>query len=236
MGQASVSESIHAVEEAITVVGRQQGWVCDAHMRIVDIDPRFPGSCHDSYVWRHLPQLGRLTINLRRGEWVLVDSGYPLEPWLLTPVPGHPGFDTQEGRYNRVHASMRNVVERGIGVLKASFRCLQRHRTLLYQPKDAASIVAACVALHNIASKAGEPQLQNIDEEAEDKQPPLQQGLPVFEGHHTCRQETPRELLMRAKQMSQDVSLFSAAPTWRRTYLRALHRHLRQQQQARHAA
>ncbi|XP_050022702.1 putative nuclease HARBI1 [Dermacentor andersoni] len=266
MGQASVSESIHAVAEAITVVGRQQGWVsfplttagkasakaafadrgripgvvacvdgtliaikqpeglspgetagfmsrkgfyalntmivCDAHMRIVDIDPRFPGSCHDSYVWRHSPLLGRLTRNLRRGEWVLGDSGYPLEPWLLTPVPGHPGIDTPEGRYNQAHASMRNVVERGIGVLKA-----------------------------------GEPELQDSDEEADDNQPPLQQGLPVSDGHHTCRQETPRELLMRAKQMrSQVVNLFSAAPTWRTAHLRALHHQLRQQQQARRAA
>ncbi|XP_072143067.1 putative nuclease HARBI1 [Dermacentor andersoni] len=301
MGQASVSESIHAVAEAITVVGRQQGWVssplttagkasakaafadrgripgvvacvdgtliaikqpeglspgetagfmsrkgfyalntmivCDAHMRIVDIDPRFPGSCHDSYVWRHSPLLGRLTRNLRRGEWVLGDSGYPLEPWLLTPVPGHPGIDTPEGRYNQAHASMRNVVERGIGVLKARFRCLQRYRTLLYEPKDAATIVAACAALHNIALKAGEPELQDSDEEAEDNQPPLQQGLPVSQGHHTCRQETPRELLMRAKQMrSQVVNLFSAAPSWRTTHLRVLHRRLRQQHQAHRAA
>ncbi|XP_065302973.1 putative nuclease HARBI1 [Dermacentor albipictus] len=263
MGQASVSESIHAVAEAITVVGRQQGWVsfplttagsatakaafadrgcipgvvacvdgtliaikqpeglspgetagfmsrkgfyalntmivCDADMRIVDIDPRFPGSCHDSYVWRRSPLLGRLTRNLRRGEWVLGDSGYPLEPWLLTPVPGHPGIDTPDGRYNQAHASMRNLVERGIGVLKARFRCLQRYRTLLYEPKDAATIVAACAALHNIALKAGEPELQDSDEEADDNQPPLHQGLPVSHGHHTCRQETPRELLMRAK-------------------------------------
>nr|XP_050038107.2 putative nuclease HARBI1 isoform X2 [Dermacentor andersoni] len=211
--------------------------VCDAHMRIVDIDPRFPGSCHDSYVWRHSPLLGRLTRNLRRGEWVLGDSGYPLEPWLLTPVPGHPGIDTPEGRYNQAHASMRNVVERGIGVLKARFRCLQRYRTLLYEPKDAATIVAACAALHNIALKAGEPELQDRDEEAEDNQPPLQQGLPVSQGHHTCRQETPRELLMRAKQMrSQVVNLFSAAPSWRTTHLRVLHRRLRQQHQAHRAA
>ncbi|KAH7973693.1 hypothetical protein HPB49_004015 [Dermacentor silvarum] len=113
MGQTSVSESIHAVAEAVTVVGRQQRWVsfpltpagkasakaafsdrghipgvvacvdgtliaikqpeglrpgetagfmsrkgfcalnvmvvCDANMHILDIDPRFPGSCHDSY-------------------------------------------------------------------------------------------------------------------------------------------------------------------------------------------
>ncbi|KAH7949904.1 hypothetical protein HPB49_016621 [Dermacentor silvarum] len=105
--------------------------VCDANMHIVDIDPRFPGSRHTSYVWRHAPHLGRLTTNLRRGECVLGDSGYPLEPWLLTRVPEHPGTHTPEVHYNRAHASMRNVVERGIRVVKARFRCLQRYRTLL---------------------------------------------------------------------------------------------------------
>ncbi|XP_037582422.1 putative nuclease HARBI1 [Dermacentor silvarum] len=134
-------------------------------MYILDIDPRFPGSCHDSYVWRHSPLLGRLTTNFRRGECVLGDSGYPLEPWLLTPVPGHPGTHTPEGRYNLAHASMRNVVERDIGVLKARFRCLPKYRILLYQRKDAATIVAACAALHSIALKAGERELQNSDDE-----------------------------------------------------------------------
>ncbi|XP_070387647.1 putative nuclease HARBI1 [Dermacentor albipictus] len=105
--------------------------VCDGHMKILDIDPRFPGSCHDSFVWRHTPLRSRLETVLRPGEIVLGDSGYPLEPWILTPVPGHPATDTPEGRYNRAHASMRNVVETCIGLLKSRFRCLQRYRTLL---------------------------------------------------------------------------------------------------------
>ncbi|XP_054932343.1 putative nuclease HARBI1 [Dermacentor andersoni] len=70
--------------------------VCDAHTRIVDTDPRFPGSCHDSYVWRYSPLLGRLTSNFRRGECLLGGLGYHLEPWPLTPVPGHPGIHNRE--------------------------------------------------------------------------------------------------------------------------------------------
>ncbi|KAH7973692.1 hypothetical protein HPB49_004014 [Dermacentor silvarum] len=154
-----------------------------------------------------------------------------------TPLSRHPGTHTPEGRYNLAHASMRNVVERGIGVLKARFRCLQRQRTLRYQPKEAATIVAACATLRNIALKAGEPELQDSDDEEAEKNQPLQQGrvrqgAPVSQGPHTCRQETPRELLLRAKQLrSQVINLFFVAPTWRTTHLRALHRRLRQQQQ-----
>lgn len=84
------------------------------------------------------------------------DSGYPLEPWLMTPVPGRPAVSTPAGRYNAAHASMRSVVERCIGVLKSRFRCLLKHRVLYHHPRIAGTIVAACAVLHNICLSAGE--------------------------------------------------------------------------------
>uniref|UniRef100_A0A023G5D7 Putative pif ele1 orf1-h 1e-40-j 4 n=1 Tax=Amblyomma triste TaxID=251400 RepID=A0A023G5D7_AMBTT len=132
--------------------------VCDANMRILAIDTRCPGSCHDAFVWRY----GWLHQDIEdglldRGEFLLGDSGYPLEPWLLTPVAGHPSATSAEGMYNAAHASMRSVVERCIGVLKSRFRCLQRYRTLHYQPERAAFIIGACVALHNLCLGAPLP-------------------------------------------------------------------------------
>nr|XP_037280721.1 putative nuclease HARBI1 [Rhipicephalus microplus] len=130
--------------------------VCNARLRILVVDPRFPGSCHDSWVWEHNPLRSRLAAQLQPGEYLLGDAGYPLEPWLLVPVPGsHPG-NTSEGRFNKEHASMRNIVERCIGVLKSKFRCLQHFRTMLYNPDRAGRIIYACAALHNIASDAGD--------------------------------------------------------------------------------
>ncbi|KAH6945106.1 hypothetical protein HPB50_007251 [Hyalomma asiaticum] len=84
------------------------------------------------------------------------DSGYLLDTWLLTPVPGNLAPGTPECEYKE-HTSMRNVVGKCIGVLKSRFRCLQRYRALLYKPDRAAGIVSACAALHNIALEAGEP-------------------------------------------------------------------------------
>ncbi|XP_050043753.1 putative nuclease HARBI1 [Dermacentor andersoni] len=194
VGQASVSESIHAVAEAITVVGRQEGWVsfplttagkASAKAAFADRG-RIPGvvACVDGTL---------IAIKQPEGLSPGATAGFMSRKGfyaLNTIIGSHPGIDTPQGRYNRAHASMRNVVERGIGVLKASFRCLQRYRTLLYQPKDAAIIVAACAALHSIALKAGELELQDSDEEAEDDQPPqqgqLQQGLPVFITGKSC--------------------------------------------------
>ncbi|CAN8020719.1 unnamed protein product, partial [Ixodes persulcatus] len=110
-----------------------------------------PGSTHDSYMWRRSQMRPPFKssqdshISFNAG-----DSGYPLEPWLMTPVPGRPALGTPAGQYNQSHASMRAVVERCIGLLKSRFRCLHRHRTLYHHPKIAGTIVAACAVLHNV--------------------------------------------------------------------------------------
>lgn len=46
-------------------------------------------------------------------KWLLGDSGYPLEPWLLTPLP-NPQNDS-EIRYNVLHRQLRVKVENVIG-------------------------------------------------------------------------------------------------------------------------
>ena len=50
------------------------------------------------------------------------DSGYPLEPWLMTPYPDENA--EREKRFNERHRSARNVIERCFGVLKSRFRCI----------------------------------------------------------------------------------------------------------------
>ncbi|KAM7299918.1 putative nuclease HARBI1 isoform X1 [Ixodes scapularis] len=89
---------------------------------------------------------------------MLGDSGYALEPWLITPVPGAHTTSTASGRFNKAHSSMRSVVERCIGLLKSKFRCLQRHRALHYHPTTAAAIITACAVLHNICLASMEPE------------------------------------------------------------------------------
>ncbi|XP_049271965.1 putative nuclease HARBI1 [Rhipicephalus sanguineus] len=137
---------------------------CDADLWILDVNPCFPGSCHDSWVWRTSPLRRDLEAELRPGECLLGDSGYPLEPWLLTPVPGRPASGTPESDCNKAHTAMRNVVERCIGVLKSRFRCLQRYRALLYNPDRAGAVRATekgaeeCtppVSLHSMKTSPG---------------------------------------------------------------------------------
>lgn len=67
---------------------------------------------------------------------------------ILDAAPGTP-----EEHYTNMHVKTRCIIERTIGLLKARFRCLLSHRVLHYRPEVAASLVNACVILHNICNK-----------------------------------------------------------------------------------
>ncbi|KAK8763140.1 hypothetical protein V5799_034250 [Amblyomma americanum] len=114
---------------------------------------------------------------LEDGELLLGESGYPLQPWLLTPVSGHPDANTAEWKYNAAHSSMRCFVESCIGVLKSRFRCFRRYRTLRYEPERAVAIIAAWAALHNIClEEALAADEDATTDEPDNNRPPLLAG------------------------------------------------------------
>ncbi|XP_062591455.1 putative nuclease HARBI1 [Saccostrea cucullata] len=110
---------------------------------------KWPGGTHDSYIWRNSSIHNLFESGTISDGWLLGDSGYPLRPWLLTPVL-NPTTDAQE-RYNAAHIRTRNVIERAFGVLKSRFRCLDNSAgALIYSPQKACDITVACVVLHNM--------------------------------------------------------------------------------------
>lgn len=119
------------------------------------VNAKFPGATHDSGIWstsevrEHFLRI----INGQQQSWLIGDQGYPLEPWLMTPITNP--TTNQERKYNKIHASARNCIERAFGVLKTRFRCLSKHRVLHYTHETAADIINCCVILHNIMLKAG---------------------------------------------------------------------------------
>ncbi|KAH7949367.1 hypothetical protein HPB49_008384 [Dermacentor silvarum] len=213
--------------------------VCDANLRIMAIDPRMPGSCHDSFVWRHSALRRRLTCGLLNDEeFLLGDSGYPLEPWLLAPVPGHPTRLTAEGRYNEAHAVVRNAAERCIGILKSRFRCLQSYRTLHYSPRKAATIVTACAALHNLCLQAEDPLPDDPEDDdtsctsdaaTRQVQPPQAPSLPLAQVV-----PPPRALFESAKQArSAIINMFRLPRNLHIAYLQSVRRRMRPQMRRR---
>lgn len=130
--------------------------ICDANNIIIGINARYPGSVHDAAIW----QVSEIRNYLRtcyhngdRGSFLIGDSGYGQEPWLLTPYANFEEGSPEE-RYNMIHKRARNVIERTNGILKSRFRCLLRHRVLNYHPAKAAYIIYSCAVLHNIAITA----------------------------------------------------------------------------------
>lgn len=115
-------------------------------MRFLSVNARYPGSTHDSLIWRaslvnsHLRRL----CNRMGSDWsyfTLVDQGYPLQPWLLKP------YDSSETEaqklYNKNHRKLRSLIEKAIGLLKARFRCLLGENKLRYDPLMSGYIMLA---------------------------------------------------------------------------------------------
>ncbi|XP_017482190.1 PREDICTED: putative nuclease HARBI1 [Rhagoletis zephyria] len=106
--------------------------ICDYQMMTKAVDARRPGSCHDSLIWRVSKShtyFSQSYENGERGDRLLGDADYPLQPYLLTPYRD-PQPGTVQYRFNQRHASARNIIERTIGILKSRFKCLARHNTV----------------------------------------------------------------------------------------------------------
>lgn len=90
---------------------------------MLNVFARYSGATHDSYIW----SVSQVRLHLKqkfdqgeRAAYLLGDSGYPIEPWLMTPY--RPVETHIERLYNKLHAKKRNIVERSIGLLKGRFR------------------------------------------------------------------------------------------------------------------
>ena len=109
-------------------------------MRIRSVNAKFGGSCHDSHVWNLSAGRRFLEASFRNGNksswligkfivaliqaflifWITADSGYPLEPWLLTPYRVSTE-DSREAVFNLKLSKARNIIERTFCVLKGRF-------------------------------------------------------------------------------------------------------------------
>ncbi|WVZ86856.1 hypothetical protein U9M48_033577 [Paspalum notatum var. saurae] len=90
------------------------------------------------------------------GRYYLVDSGYALCEGYLGPYRStryhleefrRRGAETREEKFNYHHASLRNVVERAFGVLKAKWHILEA--VPFYARKKQTKMIIACCALQN---------------------------------------------------------------------------------------
>ncbi|KAJ8910318.1 hypothetical protein NQ315_012239 [Exocentrus adspersus] len=131
----------------------------DANRIILNINARFPGSVHDSAIWMLSgikPVLQREYIENGTLNYLIGDSGYPLEPWLLVPF-ADPIQDSPESRFNTALSRVRVIIEHINGLLKARFRSIHGHRALHYNPARCAKIIYSCAVIHNMCRQFNVP-------------------------------------------------------------------------------
>lgn len=125
--------------------------ICNAHLLILYCNAKYPGSTHDSFIYRSSNIWAAFDNNEIPRGLLLGDSGFRLEPRLMTPYLNAAG-DAQE-LFNRAHRRTRCVIERCNGVLKSRFRCLDiSGGTIRLKPNKAGKVILACCVLHNRAT------------------------------------------------------------------------------------
>ncbi|KAK9738702.1 DDE superfamily endonuclease [Popillia japonica] len=121
--------------------------VCNHILQIMDIVSRWPGATHDAYVFNN----SRLRARLKTGEMgdgiLLGDSGYPVRPYLLTPLRNP--RTAAENLYNESQIRTRNCIERTFGVWKRRFPILSLGTRVKLETVQ--EIIVATAVLHKIA-------------------------------------------------------------------------------------
>uniref|UniRef100_UPI00398F01F7 putative nuclease HARBI1 n=1 Tax=Pristiophorus japonicus TaxID=55135 RepID=UPI00398F01F7 len=130
--------------------------VCNHNHKIIAVDAQYPGSSHDAFILCQTGMPGVFAGPNQDCSWFLGDKGYPLCTGLLTPLR-NPRTAAQQA-YNDSQSAIRCIIEQTIGILKQSFRCLDRSGGVLqYSPEQVSLFVVVCFMLHNLAIKRAQP-------------------------------------------------------------------------------
>ncbi|KAJ8946003.1 hypothetical protein NQ314_008999 [Rhamnusium bicolor] len=119
-----------------------------------------------STINRHLR---RRCLEGQRNTWLLGDSEYPLQPWLMTPITDA-ASNSPEAYYTKCHVRARNVSEQDNGTWKERFRCLKKDRVLHYKHAAAGRIIYSCAVLHNICRFHNVTDPEDSSDEEEEEQ------------------------------------------------------------------
>lgn len=122
--------------------------VCDKNLKIRDVFIGYPGSVHDSRVFRNSPLYQSLEEKCNNYH-ILGDSGYPLHKNLLTPFKDRGQLTDRQLYYNVQLSKNRYVIEHCFGVLKQKFR--QMYHIKLRNMEYIVHLIRAACVLHNLA-------------------------------------------------------------------------------------
>ncbi|CAH2011495.1 unnamed protein product [Acanthoscelides obtectus] len=129
----------------------QFGDECINRKRFASINVQWPGSTHDSRIWKRSNICAVMRPNAEQAL-LLADEGYGIERCLMTPyrIPNTP----QEIRYNNLLKKERAC----IGQVKQRFSILQ-YKTQV-KLTNILKLIVCCIILHNIAKTLGDPDFE----------------------------------------------------------------------------
>lgn len=167
---------------------------CDFNMCFTFILAGWEGSAHDVTIFGEAITNSSLQFpHPPEGKYYLVDSVYPNMPGFLAPYKGkryhlndYKGGGRQprtaKERFNYHHSSLRMVIERTFGVLKARFPILKTMPSFPL-PKQRFIVIASC-AVHNFIRKFSQgdwifrdAELGRLDNEIEETDIPSSQNI-----------------------------------------------------------
>ena len=122
--------------------------VCDHSRKIMDIFVGYPGSVHDSRVFRNSPLSNNLEEKCGR-YFLLGDSAYPLRKNLLTPFRDRGQLKRRQLNYNLKLSKNRYIIEHCFGTLKQKFR--QLFHVKLRAVQNIVHLIRAACVLHNLS-------------------------------------------------------------------------------------
>ncbi|XP_063062975.1 uncharacterized protein LOC134455685 [Engraulis encrasicolus] len=151
----------------------RKGWhsiilqaVVDGKGMFWDLNVGIPGREHDatvlkkSNIWWWALGSDALSGRVRNicgtdvGYFILGDSAYPLQSWLMKPFPDSGRLTQSQELYNKRTSRARCVVEHAFGRLKGRWRCLGKKNECSVTVVE--DMVLACCTLHNLCE-------QNLD-------------------------------------------------------------------------
>ena len=133
--------------------------VCDHEYRFTDCYAGWPGSVHDARVFSNSDLSSRssndMFLMFPNDTHLLGDAAYPLSRTLITPYKDNGFLNNTQKRFNYVHSSTRNVIERAFALLKGKFP--RAKQINIKKISDIALLSVAMCILHNFCIDEGYP-------------------------------------------------------------------------------
>jgi hypothetical protein len=126
----------------------------------------YPGSCHDQRVLTNSALWANSAAIFEDGSYLLADAGYACQSWLVAAFRKNNMTPAQQ-RFNRAHASCRNVIERTFGVLKGRWRILLGLNVM--DMTLACYLIQACCQLHNLCIRSGVQHYTEVEANPEEE-------------------------------------------------------------------